>query len=50
MLAACRHRRALLAFAPSPVPFLVLMALGFLVGVAGPRLRLAARDSRPGSG
>ena len=23
------------AFAPSPVPFIALMALGFLVGVAG---------------
>ncbi len=25
----------LAAFAPSPVPFVALMALGFLVGVAG---------------
>ena len=25
----------LAAFAPSPVPFIALMALGFLVGVAG---------------
>jgi hypothetical protein len=25
----------LLAFSPSPVPFIVLMALGFLVGVTG---------------
>ena len=25
----------LAAFAPSPVPFIVLMAIGFLVGVAG---------------
>jgi hypothetical protein len=24
-----------LAFSPSPVPFIVLMALGFVVGVAG---------------
>jgi hypothetical protein len=25
----------LLAFTPSPLPFIVLMALGFVVGVAG---------------
>jgi hypothetical protein len=25
----------LLAFSPSPVPFIVLMALGFVVGVTG---------------
>ena len=25
----------LLAFSPSPVPFIVLMAVGFLVGVGG---------------
>jgi hypothetical protein len=25
----------LAAFSPSPVPFIVLMALGFLIGVAG---------------
>ena len=25
----------LLAFSPSPVPFIVLMGLGFVVGVAG---------------
>ena len=37
------------AFSPSPAPFIVLMALGFVIGVTG-HVYSRARSSRPASG